>query len=189
MTFEDLVTEIKSKLSGRGILGIRSLSRIFKILDNNGNKQIDIEELYWGLKDFGINISEEEAQNVLSGFDRDRNGTLNFDEFLRGIRGDINDFRVSWIRKAYQKLDVNGDGLVKLDDIAQLYDVSKHPDIVQGRKNPKEVYLEFMSLWDTQIADGIVTFEEFLDYFKDVSASIDSDEYFAVMMKSSWKLD
>jgi calcyphosin len=67
--------------------------------------------------------------------------------------------------------------------------VSKHPDIVQGRKNPKEVYLEFMSLWDTQIADGIVTFEEFLDYFKDVSASIDSDEYFAVMMKSSWKLD
>jgi len=67
--------------------------------------------------------------------------------------------------------------------------VTKHPDIVQGRKNPKEVYLEFMSLWDTQIADGIVTFEEFLDYFKDVSASIDSDEYFAVMMKSSWKLD
>jgi calcyphosin len=118
MTFEDLVNEIKSKLSGRGVLGIRSLSRIFKILDNNGNKQIDIEELYWGLKDFGINISEEEAQNVLSGFDRDRNGTLNFDEFLRGIRGDINDFRVSWIRKAYQKLDVNGDGLVKLDDIA-----------------------------------------------------------------------
>jgi hypothetical protein len=30
---------------------------------------------------------------------------------------------------AYDKLDVNKDGLVKLDDIAKLYDVSQHPDI------------------------------------------------------------
>ena len=46
-----------------------------------------------------------------------------------------------------------------------------------------------MSKWDTQVADGIVTFEEFLDYFSDVSASIDSDEYFAGMMKNAWKID
>ena len=46
-----------------------------------------------------------------------------------------------------------------------------------------------MKLWDTQIADGIVTFEEFVDYYRDVSASIDTDEYFAAMMKSAWKLD
>jgi hypothetical protein len=29
---------------------------------------------------------------------------------------------------AYDKLDVNKDGLVKLDDICQIYDASKHPD-------------------------------------------------------------
>ena len=51
-----------------------------------------------------------------------------------------------------------------------------------------EVYKDFMKQWDTQVADGIVTFEEFMDYFRDVSASIDSDEYFAVMMKNAWKL-
>jgi hypothetical protein len=39
------------------------------------------------------------------------------------------------------------------------------------------------------VADGIVTFEEFCDYFKDVSASIDNDEYFAQMMKNAWKID
>lgn len=46
-----------------------------------------------------------------------------------------------------------------------------------------------MSLWDTQIADGIVTFDEFCDYFRDVSASIDTDEYFRAMMVNSWKID
>lgn len=114
---------------------------------------------------------------------------VSFDEFLRAIRGHIADSRVTWIKKAYQKLDVKGDGTVKLDDIAKLYDVSIHPDVVQGRKDPKQVYLEFMKLWDTQVADGIVTFEEFLEYYADVSASIDDDEYFAVMMKNAWKIE
>jgi hypothetical protein len=31
---------------------------------------------------------------------------------------------------AYDKLDVNKDGLVKLDDISKIYDASKHPDVV-----------------------------------------------------------
>lgn len=115
-------------------------------------------------------------------FDRDRNGVVNYDEFLRAIRGDLNEYRLSLIKKAYQKLDENSDGTVKLDDIAKLYDVSKHPDIVGGKKKPQEVYLEFMKLWETQVADGIVTFEEFCDYFRDVSASIDRDDYFALMM-------
>jgi len=61
----------------------------------------------------------------------------------------LNAFRLGLIKKAYEKLDVNRDGLVKLDDIAKLYDVSKHPDVISGRKQPMEVYKEFMSLWDT----------------------------------------
>lgn len=48
--------------------------------------------------------------------------------------------------------------------------------------------MKYMSLWDTQKADGIVTFDEFLDYYRDISASIDEDEYFAAMITSAWKL-
>ena len=65
------------------------------------------------------------------------------------------------IKKAYDKLDVNKDGTVKLDDIAQLYDASQHPDVMDGRKSEQDVFMEFMSLWETQEKDGIVTIEEF----------------------------
>ena len=65
------------------------------------------------------------------------------------MQGDLNDFRIGLITKAYGKLDVNGDGSVKLDDIAKLYDVSEHPDVKAGILTPKEAYLQFMSLWDT----------------------------------------
>lgn len=45
-----------------------------------------------------------------------------------------------------------------------------------------------MGQWDCQEKDGIVTFDEFCDYYAGVSCSIDTDEYFAEMMKQSWKL-
>jgi len=44
-----------------------------------------------------------------------------------------------------------------------------------------------VSLWDTQEKDGIITLDEFTQYYRDVSASIDSDEYFSAMMQAAWK--
>ena len=37
--------------------------------------------------------------------------------------------------------------------------------------------------------DHVVTKEEFEEYYNNVSASIDSDDYFATMMNSAWNLD
>lgn len=34
---------------------------MFRILDNNGNRQLDLKELQWGLGDFGISLDEEQA--------------------------------------------------------------------------------------------------------------------------------
>ena len=100
----------------------------------------------------------------------------------------MNDARKTWVRAAYDKLDVTKDGRVTLEDIAQVYDASQHPEVIEGKKTPDMVFAEFMSQWDTQQADGIVTFEEFCDYYEGVSCSIDRDDYFEVMMKQAWKL-
>ena len=78
-------------------------------------------------------------------FDRDGNGSVDFNEFLRALKGDLNAARKRYIKMAYDKLDVNKDGLVKLDDIAKIYDASKHPDVLQGKKSHDQVFLEFMS--------------------------------------------
>ena len=99
------------------MFGIRGVSHLFKRIDKNGNKQIDVNEFYWGLKEFGVNLTEEEAMGVLRIFDKDKSGTISFEEFLRSLKGDLNNFRVGIIRKAYEKLDVNKDGSVRLDDV------------------------------------------------------------------------
>ena len=75
-----------------------------------------------------------------------------------------------------------------MDDLAQIYDASRHPDVIDGKKTPEHVYMDFLKLWDTQTKDGIVTYEEFAEYYMDISAGIEDDDLFAEVMEHSWKL-
>jgi Ca2+-binding EF-hand superfamily protein len=92
------------------------------------------------------------------------------------------------INKCYDKLDKNGDGMVTIADLELIYDVSSNPDVVLGKKSKDEVYSEFINVWDSGVKDGIISREEFEDYFRDVSAGIDKDEEFAFMLNNCWKI-
>ena len=47
----------------RGVRTIRGMSRAFKTLDSmDGNRKVDKEEFYFGIKDFGVTISKKEAE-------------------------------------------------------------------------------------------------------------------------------
>ena len=55
-------------------------------MDENGNKNLDVDDFRWGLMDYGISVSKDEAVEILTHFDKDKNGTVNFDEFLVTLR-------------------------------------------------------------------------------------------------------
>ena len=101
-----MMQDIKDTLKKRGVMMIRGIGRVFRILDDNRNRQIERNELLWGLKDFDIHLSEEQVDVLMKHFDRDGSGTVNFDEFLVALRGDLNEDRLQYIKAAYDKLDV-----------------------------------------------------------------------------------
>jgi hypothetical protein len=41
----------------------------------------------------------------------------------------------------------------------------------------------------SKAGDGKVTLNEFMDYYSNVSASIDDDQYFQLMITNAWNLD
>jgi Ca2+-binding EF-hand superfamily protein len=50
------------------------------------------------------------------------------------IRGELNDFRRGIVEKAFRKIDKDGSGVIDIDDIKDLYNASKHPDVIAGKK-------------------------------------------------------
>jgi Ca2+-binding EF-hand superfamily protein len=157
-------------------------------MDDNGNRLLDPEDFKWGLYNYGIYLNENDIKTLIKTFDRNGDGFVNFDEFLTTLKGKLNDRRLRLVALAYEKLDRNGDGQVTLDDIAKIYDASKHPEVRSGRLTEEQVFRQFITMWDTEKPDGIVTMKEFARYYEDVSASIDSDDYFEAMIRSAWKL-
>eukprot|EP00595_Chromulina_sp_UTEXLB2642_P002354 CAMPEP_0196767968 /NCGR_PEP_ID=MMETSP1095-20130614/42183_1 /TAXON_ID=96789 ORGANISM="Chromulina nebulosa, Strain UTEXLB2642" /NCGR_SAMPLE_ID=MMETSP1095 /ASSEMBLY_ACC=CAM_ASM_000446 /LENGTH=108 /DNA_ID=CAMNT_0042136885 /DNA_START=915 /DNA_END=1238 /DNA_ORIENTATION=- len=89
---------------------------------------------------------------------------------------------------AFDTLDSDKSGYVTADEILQKYNFDWNPDVKAGKKTVKEAAKDFMTQWDRQDNDGIVSYEEFEDYYKDVSASIDDDTYFELMMRNAWHI-
>jgi len=187
MTPEALLTKIRAIVNQRGQYGIRGLATSFKIMDDAGDRMLDKEDFRYGLADYGISLAEDEFEMVMSKFDSNRDGFVSFDEFLRAIRGPMSSRRKELVGQAYRLLDADGSGVVNLKDIMSLYDVSEHPDAKSGRKSKEEIIKEFAKQWDAS-RDGIITKEEFAEYFRDVSASIDHDDYFELMMRNAWHI-
>jgi len=180
--------KILNVLKARGAHGIRGLGHVFRRMDNNGDKKFDRNEFMWGLRENGHKLSPSEFERIFKYFDKNNDGCISFDEFLRGVRGEMNARRVGLVKLAFAKLDKSGNGTVGLEDLAGTYDVSFHPKFKSGEMSKNEILTEFMSQWDTLKADNIVTFEEFCDYYTDVSASVDEDDYFELMIRNAWHI-
>lgn len=183
-----VIDKIKVTLKARGAHGIRQLGQVFRRIDNSGDKKLDRTEFQWGLRENGHVLSPSEFERIFKFFDKNNDGKIGYDEFLKGIRGHINERRRAVIKLAYNKLEKTGDQKVTIDDLKGVYDVSFHPKFRNGELTKDQILSEFLQQWDTLQADGTVHFAEFEDYYKDVSASIDDDEYFEAVVRSAWKL-
>lgn len=93
------------------------------------------------------------------------------------------------IAMAFKVLDKDGSGIVEPEDLLNSYDTSNHPDVIRGKKTPSEVLREFLDTFDVGgVKDGFVTKEEFENYYSNISASIDDDDYFELMMRNAWHI-
>jgi len=193
---EGLLTALKERLASRGARGFIGLSRSFKIMDDDGSKSLDLQEFSKAMRDFRVDINESDTRRLFNYMDADRSGTIDYEEFMHRLRGELNQFRRQLISMAFSKLDKNGNGIVEIDDIKGVYNASRHPDVISGKKTEDDILCEFLDTFETHHAvykentrDFKVTMDEFLEYYSHVSASIDDDRYFELMMKNSWNFE
>jgi len=100
------------------------------------------------------------------------------------------------VNKAFKKLDRDGSGEIDIRDLEGVYNAKNHPDVKSGQKTELQVLSEFLDTFEIHTGthnknyhDGCVTLQEFTDYYRKLSANIDNDQYFELMMTNSWGLD
>merc|ERR1711918_284484 len=75
--FEEFLEMMEGKMSGK---------KAFKLYDKDGKGKITIDDMKRVGKELGEALSEDELQAILDESDRDGNGTLTEDEFVRVMR-------------------------------------------------------------------------------------------------------
>jgi len=107
----------------------------------------------------------------------------------------MNETRLSAVKAAFNKIDRDQSGYLDLVDIRDLYRVDRHPDVISGKKSQDQVLVEFLETFEVHHnlsqnsqTDGTVSLDEFVEYYSNVSASIDDDDYFLMMINNAWNI-
>jgi Ca2+-binding EF-hand superfamily protein len=121
-------------------------------------------------------------------YDADGDGNITYDEFISGLRDELSERRLVMVKKAFAMLDKDGSGELTVNDIAGIYDVSMNAEFLEGKKTKDEILMEFLNNFDGSRGnnDGKVSWNEWIDYYSDLSMSTPSEEYFVRMMESTW---
>lgn len=189
---------MRERIKARGARGILNLGKSFKIMDDNNSGSLDSEEFTKALKSYRITQDRLEIQAIFEAFDPDNNGEIIYDEFLREIMGPMNRRREALVSKAFKVIDLDGSGILDISDIRTRYNAKKHPDVMSGKQTEEEILYEFLDTFeqayaikhgDSKSRDRSVNQDEWLEYYQNISASIDNDDYFELMMTNTWNLN
>ena len=169
----------------RGATGIRSLSLAFRCVNDNNNEAVDSalshttigpEEAKTGFGNWGVHLTDEDVNELISCLDTNGDGRIDINEFLKALRGGMSAPRKAIVDKAFDTFDYDGSDLVTIDDL-------------HNRSGGNEALLKFLSAFDSETnPDGKITRNEFHEYYAGVSGGIDNDAHFISMVQTAWNI-
>jgi len=186
----ELNDNLRRQIFERGGSGLHAITRAFRLADNNGNKHLDREEFTEALNYAGLFLSSPDTTAIWNFYDRNRDGNVNLDEFLRGLRGELNERRNTMVNRVFESLDRDRSGVLDRVDVQGFYNAAKHPRVKSGEITAHQALDLFLQGFEGKSGnnDGVITRNEFIDYYTDLSASVPDDAYCVYMMESVWMM-
>ena len=188
--FDSLLHLFQDRININNGMGYYKLLSKLKDKQDSINKTISYEDLLMSIREAGIEINDMDVKDFFILLDLNQENKILTEELLRLLRGFLNERRKMVIIEKFAKFDLDRRGSTQINLIKSVYNPNYHPEVLMGRKKENEVYEDFAFTLDTYISyKGIVdqiTFEDFIEYYSAISASILDDNYFIDMMNGVW---
>ena len=190
------VERFKEELKYRGGRGLIGLLKQFKIFDADSSGFLDKYEFKKAVEDYEVNIHPKDLENLFRTFDVNGDDRVNYNEFLNTLAGPMGKYRLQLVMRVFDKLDVDSEGLIEMNDMLACYDSSRHPDVASGKNDPEGAYNEFKDSFEVfhnivhdYDSTARISKDEFTTYYTFVSAQIDHDSHFDQLINSVWNMD
>jgi Ca2+-binding EF-hand superfamily protein len=79
----EVLAKVKAKLASRGARGLIGMGKQFRIFDDNNSRSLDFYEFTKAMKEQCLNLSDQDIKSLFDAFDRNRDGSVDYDEFVR----------------------------------------------------------------------------------------------------------
>jgi calcium-dependent protein kinase len=139
---------------------IKKLRSIFKEMDDSGDGRLSVDELRAGYKKFFSSaLSDVEFDEMVKNLDNDKNGFIEFEEFLRAALEVETLYTKQNLKMAFDFFDKDKSGKLSVEEIKI---------ILGGKEEDNEYIIQVVSEVDTN-KDGEVSFDEFNELMKKLS--------------------
>nr|XP_026653483.1 calcyphosin-2 isoform X2 [Zonotrichia albicollis] len=185
--FKKIQGIFRETLSKRGVRVITGLGKYFRQMDKNRNGFLSRAAFKEALKVFHLEMPEVDFESLWLILDDSKNDKVDYGEFTHAIFGEMNEYRKTFVRKAYMKLDFNKTGSVPMVNVRKYYCAKKHPLVLAGKTAEEEIKSSFLeALGDSCSNPSEVSYSEFEDYYEGLSFGIGGDDDFVNILRNSW---
>lgn len=142
------------------------------------------------------NLCDSEVRMLFKEFDHNGNGTIEMSEFMNTLLGELPPQRKRLVTEAFQRLDLNRNGVLDLDEVKDSFDARRHPDVKARLKTVEEARFEFFSLFTSLHSTNKsftnsrdVSLADFEEYHQYISTQIERDTEFRNLIVGIWNMD
>jgi len=182
-------------LRSRGVHFIRKMRKMCEQSDVMNNGVVAAHTFEGILAARVIRLTPSEFADLSEVFqsdlasDHDDKVFIDYCKFFWFLEGFMPEQRLDSVRRAYRKLKTVANArFVTVKTLMEHWNPESSRDVQQGHMDYKEACQEFIAQWDADNADGHITPEEFLRYYRDVSLCYEDGEEFVQMVKIAWDL-
>ena len=131
----------------------------FKLIDENSDGVLTLEEIQNGIKNckLNVNMNEEEVERIFNDMDIDKNGLVNYTEFLSALMDYEKNIKKEHLIECFRKYDADDSGKIDFKEFCKIL----RPQNDDEQKELKNLYNRF-----DKDGDGEIDVGEFIEGFK-----------------------